>query len=163
MEKKSRLMPIITVIAIGIALGGLILTLDKTAQPTSTGSETDVGAEAADVEDSRDKHGSSKGDTDSPYRVGPKGGKLFTTDGFGLEVTIFEKGVPPRFRLYLYENGKPLPPSAARVNVTLSRLGAPAQFYQFKPEADYLAGNQIVGEPHSFDVAIAAEWKGKTF
>src|SRR5687768_2619120 len=163
MEKKSRLMPIITVIAIGIALGGLILTLDKTAQPTSTGSETDVGAEATDVEDSGDKRGSSKGDTDSRYRVGPRGGKLFTADGFGLEVTIFEKGVPPRFRLYLYENGKPLPPSVAKVTLTLSRLGAPAQVYKFKPQADYLLAAQIVEEPHSFVVAIAAEQKDKTF
>ena len=58
---------------------------------------------------------------------GPKGGKLFTKNGFGVEVTIFEKGVPPQLRIYLYENGKPLPPAAAKVTVTLSRLGAPAQ------------------------------------
>ena len=42
-------------------------------------------------------------------------------------------------------------------------LARPAQVYNFKPEADYLIGDQIVEEPHSFDVMIAAEWKGKTF
>ena len=31
------------------------------------------------------------------------------------------------------------------------------------PEADYLIGDQIVEEPHSFDVAVAAEWKDKKF
>lgn len=163
MEKKSRLIPIITVITIGIVLGGLILTLDKTEQSASTTPPADSEAEAPDAHDIHDVHDSSTGDTHSPYREGPKGGKLFITDGFGLEVTIFEKGVPPRFRLYLYENGKPLPPSAARVTVTLSRLGAPAQIYNFRPEADYLVGDQIVEEPHSFDAAIAAEWNGKTF
>ena len=94
---------------------------------------------------------------------GPKGGKLFTSDGFSVEVTIFEKGVPPQFRLYLYENGKPLPPSAANVTVTLSRLGAPAQIFKFTPQADYLLGDQVVEEPHSFDVAIAASRNGKTY
>ena len=106
---------------------------------------------------------SGEGATDSPYREGPEGGKLFKANGFGVEVTIFEEGVPPQFRLYLYENGKPLPPSAAKVTVTLSRLGAPAQVYKFKPEVDYLVGDQIVEEPHSFDVLINAEWAGKTF
>ena len=92
-----------------------------------------------------------------------KGGKLFTQEGFGVEVTIFEKGVPPQFRLYLYENGKSLPPSGAHVIVTLSRLGAPAQVFNFKPEADYLLGDQIVEEPHSFDMVIAVDRKGEAF
>ncbi|SOD42487.1 efflux RND transporter periplasmic adaptor subunit [Nitrosovibrio sp. Nv4] len=162
MENKKRLIPIIAVIAIGIAVGGLILTLDKT-QPASTESTADAEAEATGVQEPGGTRGSPGGETGSQYREGSKGGKLFTADGFGLEVTIFEKGVPPQFRLYLYENGEPLPPSAAKVTVTLSRLGAPAQVYKFKPQADYLVGDQIVEEPHSFDVAIAAERKDKTF
>ena len=59
-----------------------------------------------------------------------------------MEVTIFEKGVPPQFRLYLYESDEPLPPSAAKVTLTLARLGAPAEIHHFKPEADYLIGDQ---------------------
>lgn len=161
MENKGRLMPIIAVIAIGFALGALILTFDKTAEPTSTKSEADARAEAPGIEKSEDKPGSSNNDTDSPYRQGPKDGKLFTMDGLGLEVTIFEKGVPPRFRLYLYENGKPIAPSAAKVSVTLSRLGASSQVYKFTPEADYLISDRIVEEPHSFDVVISAEWNGE--
>lgn len=163
MENKNRLVPIIAVIASGIALGGLILTLDKSAQPTSTESAADAEADATGVQEPGGTRGSPGGEAGSQYREGPKGGKLFSTDGFGLEVTIFEKGVPPRFRLYLYENGKPLPPSAAKVTLTLSRLGAPAQVYKFKPQADYLVADQIVEEPHSFDVSIAAERKDKTF
>ena len=150
MKNRKKLIPIITVIVIGIALGGLILTSDKAEQRTATGPEANPTDEALV-------------DAEAEYRKGPKGGKLFTTDGFDLEVTIFETGVPPQFRLYPYENGKPVPPSAVEVTLTLSRLGAPAQVYQFKPEADYLIGDQIVEEPHSFDVVIAAQWKGKTF
>ena len=155
---KRQTISIAVVIAIGVVLGGLILTWDKTSPSTP---RTKYRA-AESCHDTKDHHqpgikryGASN--TDTEPGKGPKGGKLFTSDGFGVEVTIFEKGVPPQFRLYLYENGKPLPPAAAKVTVTLSRLGAPAQIFKFKPEADYLLGDQVVEEPHSFDVAITAE------
>ena len=144
---KTRLMPILIVIAIGVVLAGLILLLDKTSAVTA-----EMGAG-----DASGITGENQPDT------GPRGGKLFTSDGFGLELTIFEKGVPPQFRIYLYENGKPLPPAAAKVSIALTRLGAPVQLIKFAPEADYLLGDQVVEEPHSFDLAIAVERNGQTF
>ena len=147
MKKEWALIAI--VVAVGLALGGLILTQDKNAAP-----ETGGGAQTT--------QGSSKPGTNEPSK-GPKGGKLFAKDGFGVEVTIFEKGVPPQFRLYLYGEGKPLPPTAARVTITLSRLGSRPQVFRFTPEADYLLGDQVVEEPHSFDIAIAAERNAKTY
>ena len=69
--------------------------------------------------------------------------------------------MPPQFRIYLYEKGKLLPPTVANLAITLSRLGAPAQLFKFAPEADYLLGDQVVEEPHSFDIAIATERNGK--
>lgn len=142
---NTRWMPILIVIAIGIVVGGLILTLDK---PSGV-------AEEAVSTSTNEKSGENQ------PGVGPRGGKLFTDNDFSIELTIFEKGVPPQFRIYLYEKGKLLPPTAADVAITLSRLGAPAQLFKFTPEADYLLGDQIVVEPHSFDIAIAAERKGK--
>ncbi|NBQ69328.1 MAG: efflux RND transporter periplasmic adaptor subunit [Nitrosomonadaceae bacterium] len=144
---KTRLMPILIVIAIGIVLAGLILLLDK---PSADTAETAAG-------DASGIAGENQPDT------GPRGGRLFTDNGFGLELTIFEKGVPPQFRIYLYENGKPLPPAAAKVSIALTRLGAPVQLIKFAPEADYLLGDQVVEEPHSFDLAIAAERNGQIF
>ncbi|MDP3664191.1 MAG: efflux RND transporter periplasmic adaptor subunit [Nitrosomonas sp.] len=141
---KARLMPILIVIAIGIVLGGLILTMDR---PSAVTAEVDA--------DTNEEPGENR-----PGK-GARGGKLFADNEFGVELTIFEKGVPPQFRVYLYENGKPLPPAAAKVSITLSRLGAPAQLFKFAPEADYLLGDQVVDEPHSFDIAIAAERNGK--
>jgi cobalt-zinc-cadmium efflux system membrane fusion protein len=155
-RNKNRLFPIVAVIVIGVALGGLILSSDKTATPPSADSpRTEPGMDV-----SRNHQGENE---NSPYQIGPRGGKLFTANSFGVEVTIFESGVPPQFRLYLYANDKPLPPSEAKVAITLVRLGTPAQVHHFKPEADYLIGDQIVEEPHSFDVMIAADWNGKTF
>ncbi|MBX9917423.1 MAG: efflux RND transporter periplasmic adaptor subunit [Nitrosomonas sp.] len=143
---KTRLMPILIVIAIGVVLAGLILLLDKPSADTAEMAAGNTGIA-----------GENQPDT------GPRGGKLFVDNGFGLELTIFEKGVPPQFRIYLYENGKPLPPAAAKVSIALTRLGAPVQLIKFVPEADYLLGDQVVEEPHSFDLAIAAERNGQTF
>ena len=64
MMNKARLMPILIVIAIGIVLGGLILTLEK---PSAVPAETAVAG--AD-----NKTGERQPD------IGPKGGKLFTSD-----------------------------------------------------------------------------------
>lgn len=144
---KQKLIPIVIVIVVGLVLGALILTQKSSVMtPDSHGAAAEGTAKAAG----------------SPVK-GPKGGKLFSTDGFGLEVTIFETGVEPQFRLYLYQDGKPLAPTAAGVALTLSRLGAAPQAFNFKPEAGYLLGDQVVDEPHSFDVAVAAAYKGKTY
>jgi len=146
MMDKTRWMPVAIVIAIGIVLGGMILILDKPGvDATAT-----VGG---------DDHASSSG---AAEKTGPKGGHLFNDGEFDLELTIFEKGTPSQFRVYLYQKGKPLPPSAATVSVALSRLGAPVQLIHFTPQADYLLGDQIIEEPHSFELAIVAEYHGKT-
>lgn len=111
--------------------------------------------------DGHEGHGHTE---DAPELIkGPHGGKYFTKEGFGLEVTIFEKGVPPQFRFYLYENDKPIPPKSAVVTAELTRLGQSGQMFKFSPEADYLIGDNVVEEPHSFDVAITAEHKGKRY
>jgi cobalt-zinc-cadmium efflux system membrane fusion protein len=156
---KTQLSPIIIVILIGIILGGLILTWDTTTSPTITDAPVENAIKAATT---KNTSGRKEENIRSVYTKGSRGGKLFTTDGFSVEVTIYEKGVPPQFRLYLYENGKPLSPAEVKVNITLTRLGAPAQLFRFTPEGNYLIGDQVVKEPHSFDVTITAERNGKT-
>lgn len=93
---------------------------------------------------------------------GPHGGKLFTNGDFALEMTIFESGVPPEFRVFLFRDGKPLPPDAGTVTITLGRLDGEKNVHNFKPVDDYLRGDQVVTEPHSFDVEIVAGENGKT-
>ena len=154
---KTRWTPIVIVIAIGMVLGGLILTFDRPATVTADAAHGNGGEKMTD-QHAMEMQESNKNDRPD---VGPRGGKLFTDNGFGVELTIFEKGVPPQFRVYLYEKGKLLPPTAATVAMTLSRLGAPAQLFKFTPQADYLLGDQIVQEPHSFDIVIAAERNDK--
>lgn len=148
---KSNLKPILFVIVIGVVLGGLILSLDHAKH--NHAHTADGHAHHQGPDDHEDQH----------LKKGPKGGKLFTTGDLSLEVTIYEKGVPPQFRIFLYKNGLLISPDEAKVVVTLSRLGKPTQIIHFQPEGNYLVGNQIVEEPHSFDVTIAAEWQDKTY
>lgn len=157
---KTRWMPIMIVIIVGIVLGGLILTLGKSTAPSSTDATTSEEKEVSAVDSAS---GEKVRDGQYEPAKGPRGGKLFTTDDFSVEVTIFEKGVPPQFRIYLYHKDRLIPPTEANVSITLTRLGAPAQLFRFTPESDYLIGDQEVVEPHSFDAAIVADWKGRTY
>lgn len=93
---------------------------------------------------------------------GPHGGRLFEQDGFGLEVTIFETGTEPQLRLYVTQNDKPVDPATAQVTVVLERLGA-TQTIKFSPKDDYLLGDAVIHEPHSFAVKITAVHAQKSY
>jgi len=80
---------------------------------------------------------------------------------FAIEMTIFEDGVPPEFHVYAYENDKPLPPNEVQLNVELLRLGNKVDRFAFTPREDYLLGNGVVIEPHSFAVKVTATRGGK--
>ncbi|WP_417464829.1 efflux RND transporter periplasmic adaptor subunit [Kordiimonas sp.] len=93
---------------------------------------------------------------------GPNGGRLLEDGAFAIEVTIFEQGTPPQFRLFAYENGRTIAPSAVDASITLSRLDGEENYFPFETEGGYLSGDGVVTEPHSFDVAVKATYKGKT-
>jgi len=92
---------------------------------------------------------------------GPNGGRLLTDGNFAVEITIFEQGRDPQFRLFAYENAELIAPKQVKVEVTLSRLDGETNQFSFAPESGYLAGDGIVTEPHSFDVAVKATYKGR--
>jgi len=90
-------------------------------------------------------------------------GKLFRKGDFSLELTIYEQNVEPHFRIYLYNDDKPVPVKDADVTVTLTRLDNEVNIFNFTPQDDYLLGDGVVVEPHSFDVKITATYKDKTY
>src|SRR5688572_30861247 len=97
------------------------------------------------------------------YQRGPHGGRLLTGDDLQLEVTIYETGVEPHFRIYpLDGDGRPVPPSEVTLRVELHRLGGEVDRITFVPEADYLRSEEVVEEPHSFDVKLHAVRSGRT-
>lgn len=96
-------------------------------------------------------------------KKGPHGGKLLQHDDFALELTIFEKDVPPQFRLYPYSRGRPIAASEVTVKIELVRFGEKKEEFDFTSSNEYLTSPKVVAEPHSFDVNIDASWKGKDY
>ena len=92
---------------------------------------------------------------------GPHNGRLLKDGDFALEMTIFEDGVPPQFRVYPTKDGKPVDAKTVQLTVTLKRLGGEVNTFLFKAEKDYLTGQGVVEEPHSFDVEAVAVSGGK--
>lgn len=98
-------------------------------------------------------------ETEAPE--GPHGGKLLTDGKLGMEITIFETGQEPQFRVYPYLDGKPLDPAKVQLQMVLRRLGGKVDRFAFRPQGDFLAGQGVVTEPHSFDVEVIAVVGGK--
>lgn len=97
------------------------------------------------------------------YPRGPHNGRLLSADGLQVEVTIYETGVPPHFRVYAFDAAStPVPPSQVTLQIELHRLGGRVDRIAFHPEADYLRGDKVVDEPHSFDVKVKATRAGRT-
>mgnify|MGYP000544131141 CR=1 FL=1 len=93
--------------------------------------------------------------------VGPGTPQVLRYRLMPLEVTIFEEGVPPEFRIHTYRQDKPLPPAQSSVQVTLERLGREPQVIRFSPQDGYLKGDAEVVEPHSFKVTVQAVEGGR--
>ena len=106
------------------------------------------------------------GEADAPaadeYERGPHRGRMLRDGDFALEVTIFETNVPPQYRLYAYQDGKPLPASSVQATIRLKRLDGEVDDFTFRPEGAFLTGNGEVAEPHSFDVEVRAQHAGKS-
>jgi cobalt-zinc-cadmium efflux system membrane fusion protein len=95
------------------------------------------------------------------FERGPHRGRMLRDGDLAIEMTIFEDGVPPEFHVYAYKADKPLPPSDIQLQVKLGRLGGEETTFNFAPVDDYLKGDGVVVEPHSFDVTVMATYAGK--
>ena len=96
------------------------------------------------------------------YARGPRNARLLTDGDFGIEWTIYEPEIPPQSRLYPYLNGAPLDPAKVKLRVELHRFGGRVDKFTYKPQEEYLQGDIVVEEPHSFDVKIFAEYNGRS-
>ena len=53
---------------------------------------------------------------------GPNRGRMLRDGNFAVEMTIFEDGVPPVYRVFPSRDGKPVDPKTVNLTVTLKRL-----------------------------------------
>ncbi len=92
---------------------------------------------------------------------GAHNGRLLEDGDFVVELAIFEQGVPPEYRAWASVDGKSLKPSDWKLEVQLIRLGGEVNNFAFKPEQDFLRGQGVVEEPHSFDVKVTATYQNQ--
>ena len=95
------------------------------------------------------------------YPEGPNGGRLLESEGFAIELSIYESGVPPEYRAWAYQDEILLPPSTVDLSVMLTRLGDVNDDIRFNPEGEYLRGDTVIYEPHSFLVSVTAQHQGQ--
>lgn len=95
------------------------------------------------------------------YERGPHNGRMLRDGDFALELTVFEDGVPPEYRIYAYRDDEPIAPTEVEARVRIRRLGGETTTFSFRPEQDYLRGNATLVEPHSFDVSVTATEGGR--
>ena len=95
-----------------------------------------------------------------PAGDGPNGGQLIDTGGHGeIEITVFEDGVPPRFRLFFFEQGDrstAVSPAGQAVILETVRPDATRQTFEFQPATDgkYLESTTAIPEPHEFTAYV---------
>lgn len=89
-------------------------------------------------------------------RHGPHGGPLVETDDGLVELSMFETGVPPRFRLFFFDRAEmpvSLPP-ADTVTVETARTDGNRQTFTFVPHDGFLESTTAIPEPHEFEVVL---------
>lgn len=120
---------------------------------------TSVGCGSADNADAVNMDGHT---TTEPEK-GAHGGRLLTEGDFALELAIFETGIPPEFRVWITQGGETVAPGQVKLQITLTRLGDVTNEIDFVAQGDFLRGDAVVYEPHSFVVGIDARYRGNAY
>jgi cation diffusion facilitator family transporter len=79
-----------------------------------------------------------------------------------VEISVFETGVPPRFRLYFFDrekNPRPVPPPPSFALTTLRPNGG-VETYSFGHQEDFLESTSDIPEPHEFEVTLVVSHNG---
>lgn len=134
-------------LAAPLAIIGLFLVACSDSAPTKGGSAASGENKAAEAE----------------YERGPHRGRLLRSGDFAVEITIFEEGTDPEFHVYTFWQNKPLDSQQVQLTMELKRLGGRVDQFEFTPRDDFLLGNGVVREPHSFDVEVSAVYQEKKY
>lgn len=112
---------------------------------------------AADIFAAEQEHEEGEAET------GSHGGRLLEDGDFTVELAIFEQGVPPEYRAWAFIGDQEIALDDWRMSVRLSRLGGETNSFAFSSNGEYLLGDGVVEEPHSFDVEVSASYQGRDY
>jgi len=87
---------------------------------------------------------------------GPHGGPLVETPVGRVELSVFETGVPPRFRLYFFDaHGHASKPAPAKdVSLVTIRPNGKRESFRFKLRREFLEATAALPEPHEFTALL---------
>jgi cobalt-zinc-cadmium efflux system membrane fusion protein len=111
-------------------------------------------------QDEHTEHGGGGDSHEKSDATGANGGKIFSSDGFELELGMFERGTPPEYRAWASQEGRALEPGDFELSVELARLGGRVDRIAFAPRGDHLVSTSNIAEPHSFEVSIVVTHAG---
>ncbi|NEX63317.1 efflux RND transporter periplasmic adaptor subunit [Noviherbaspirillum galbum] len=174
---KKQLIAILAIIVVGILFGSYVMlkgsdSPEKASPSTQAEGGHGHGKGHADKEHhggkSGEKHDDAKEHGDSEHHEqaatkGSHGGQLYTEGDFGLEIVLAEAQGEARFQVFLSNQGKPLPPNAAKVSITLNRPDGSKEEIAMVPDKDALRSAVPIEEPHVFDATIAAQRANDSF
>lgn len=150
---NRKFLSIVIILAVGAVLAVMILQMD---QPAVRQHEKPPGRSEAG------ERGHSKAEERTEDK-GPHGGRMLSKDDLRLEVIIYERNVPPQFRVYATDAaGNNIPLDQIKLNIDLHRLER-VDAIRFNPSGEYLMSDQVIAKPYSFDVKIKAAWKEKNY
>ena len=84
-------------------------------------------------------------------------GGLLVDVGHGFaELSVFETGVPPQWRIYFYDaaKGSEPPPEAEAISIETIRPTGERQVFNFVRRADFLESTAEIPEPHEFTAVL---------
>ena len=114
--------------------------------------------------DDAHEHGDHHHDHLQGQSHGPHGGPLVEIKSGRVELSVFEANVPPRFRLYFFdEHGHETKPRGDKeVTLETIRDGKRRQVFKFTKRTNYLEATEELPEPHEFKAVLQLKRGGKT-
>ena len=86
--------------------------------------------------------------------------KIINTGHGVVNLSVFETGVPPVFRLAFSEHGKTFLPEPSSVLIETVRPGAVRQTFAFVAKEGFLESTTDIPEPHEFDLTLTLSHDG---
>ena len=86
--------------------------------------------------------------------------KIINTGHGIVNLSVFETGVPPVFRLMFMEHGKTFLPEPSGVSIETVRPGGARQTFAFVQKEGFLESTADIPEPHEFDLTLTLSHDG---
>lgn len=85
---------------------------------------------------------------------GPHGGNWLEEKEVALEWQLDERNMPAHFIIYVYRQGQLVKPERVSLDIILKRFDGRQEKISFLPQKKFLISNQVIEEPHSFDMQV---------